>query len=164
MPAEPGSIADYDIVLSISEEAINRQLQLLYNKPVGGSADLPPPIPTPNSAAAPPPQSEYLINHELVIHLKDDDGNVDEKSGIKGHVECPTVKFTNVGTGSGSPSARISYKFKSDPSAGDAADSVFNYWSGFGPSAKLKSLNINGFTMFWQANLQRADIMDVMKG
>lgn len=32
MPAEFGTIADYDLVLSISEEAINNQLQLLYNR------------------------------------------------------------------------------------------------------------------------------------
>jgi hypothetical protein len=163
MTAAPGSIADYDIVLSISEAAINRQLQILYNTPISddSSDDLPPPTEVANGAPAAP--SKYLINHDLEIHLKDEDGNLDMEAGITAHIDPPTVTFNSFGKTNDFRTGRISFKFKKDGSSA-APDSFYKYWSGHGPTSKLKSFNLNGYTMSWLVKFGQHNIGDVMKG
>lgn len=178
MAAAPGSLADYDIVLSISEEAINRQLGLLYSKKItttGNPDDLPPPTPLEGGGAAAP--STYLINHDLEIHVTDTTGELDKKTGIFGHIECPTVSFTNVKQND-HRRVRVSFKFKRDESkvepavvdpkdvvpSIDCKDSMFWYWVVKGRTAIPTPQIINGWTMSWEARIGRRDIQDIMQG
>jgi hypothetical protein len=163
MPAEIGSLADYDAILSISEEAINRQLQLLYDKKIEVSDDLPPPTQTPVANGAPAAPSHYLINHELEIHLFDDQGILDEEEGLSGHIECPKISFTDVNLPNNFRTGKISFKFKKDPASANP-NSVFNYWSGRGRSATIKSVPLNEYTMSWEVNFGRFDVHNVMEG
>jgi hypothetical protein len=152
-----GSIAGYDLVLAISEEAINHQLQLLYDHEIP-SDDLSPP--TLVDGAAPPPQANYLINHNLSIHLKDPDTGEVLPTGIDGHIACPKISFP------ADPNhrlAQVTITFKSDEKA-TVHDSIYTYWDVSGMQPKIKKQNINGFTMSWQVDLTRQDIQDVQKG
>jgi hypothetical protein len=152
-----GSIAGYDLVLAISEEAINHQLQLLYDHEIP-SDDLPPPIPI--AGAAPPHQANYLINHNLSIHLKDPDTGEVLPTGIDGHIACPKISFpaaTNYRL------AQVTITFKRDENVA-VPDSIYTYWDVSGMQPKIKKENINGFTMSWQVDLARQDIQDVQKG
>ena len=55
MPIDQGTLAGYDQLLSISQEAVNRQLQVLY------LTEIEPPLPD---------GPTHLINHEMHFHLK----------------------------------------------------------------------------------------------
>ncbi|KUJ19605.1 uncharacterized protein LY89DRAFT_496240 [Mollisia scopiformis] len=160
--ATPGTLAEYDIILSISEEAINRQFQILYDKKIdekGGA--LPPPPGMEQDGVAPPPPSKYLINHELEIHLAEEglsgQPEIDYESGIIGHTKCPKVSFKDSGT---SNKGRISFEFERVETAKEP-DSVFKYWVGKGKAAETRSQVINGYTMSWEVNLGQKNIQDI---
>ncbi|CAM1505030.1 Fc.00g106670.m01.CDS01 [Cosmosporella sp. VM-42] len=70
MSYEPGTIVGYDQLLTISQEAINRQLEALYRSPVR-------PVITDGP--------KYLINHEM--RLNSDWGE------IRGYICCPKIEF-----------------------------------------------------------------------
>jgi hypothetical protein len=114
MPHATGSIADYDLVLSISAEAINRQFKVLYDTPINTIKDLPPPKPTKVEGAAQPPQTEHLINHRLDIHI-DNKGKPNKHRGLRSFIECPWVEFDNLKTKVNDyRTAKISIKFKKE--------------------------------------------------
>jgi hypothetical protein len=157
--ATPGTLAEYDIVLSISEEAINRQFKLLYDKKIPEGSALPPPPGMEAEGIAPPPRSKYLINHDLEIHIASEglDGKpeIDYEEGIIAHIKCPNSGTSNKG--------RIEFEFQRDESA-DKPDSVFAYWVGKGKSAQIKSQVINGYTMSWEVDVGQKNIQDIMGG
>ena len=72
----PGdTIAGYDMVLSISQDAINKQMQMLYDHKLDTTA-FRPAHPVKGGKAAPP--AEYAINHKLYIQVggyQDDESN-----------------------------------------------------------------------------------------
>jgi hypothetical protein len=112
MPHAEGSIADYDLVLSISAEAINRQLKVLYDTKIKDITDLPPPKPTKINGAMPAPQTEHLINHRLDIHI-DKKGKPNPKLGLSAFIECPTIEFDNLASKVNDyRTAKVSIKFK----------------------------------------------------
>ena len=69
--AAPGYISKFNMVLSISEVAINRQLKYLYDTP------------------APKPQTEYLIKYNLDIEVNVVDGE------LHGFIEPPKVSWAD---------------------------------------------------------------------
>lgn len=107
-----GSISDYDLMLSISAEAINRQLKLLYNTEIKSSNDLPPPKPTKVAGASPAAPAEYFINHRLEMHI-DKKGKPNPNYGLSAFIECPTVSFDNLNSKVNDyRTAKLSIKFK----------------------------------------------------
>jgi hypothetical protein len=68
MSATPGTIAGYDVVLSISEASINKGLQQLYNHELEHDFV---PVRTPVKGAAPAALSKYAINHDMIIQVAD---------------------------------------------------------------------------------------------
>lgn len=156
MAVTPGTIAEFDIILSISEEAINRQLNLLYDKKIEID-DLP--VPTEVENAAPAAPAQYLINHDLEIHLKDEDGELDMTAGISGHIKCPKISFTDVPAPNDFRTARMSFTFERVEGI-EKPDSTYTRWV----KGKPKSTPINGWTMSWLVKLGRNDIQNVMEG
>lgn len=162
----PGTIAEYDVVLSISEEAINRQFELLYKTPVDKLA-LPPPPGMEERGAAPPPPSKYLINHDLEIHIAapmpGGKSDIDYDEGIFGHIKPPRVSFKESGSEN---KARVTLEFERVESFNDEdkKDSIFAQWVGRGPNAKIESTTINGWTMSWDVRLGQTNIQDIMTG
>ena len=109
-PASESSdtLRGYDIVLSLSQEAINAQFRDLYNKPLPGGKVPPPPGLKKKFQPAPIP--EYYINHNLFIFPPPDPVpsplNPDEEPvgpqtaatslpplGLRAHIECPQFEF-----------------------------------------------------------------------
>jgi hypothetical protein len=156
MAVTPGTIAEFDIVLSVSEEAINKQLNLLYIKEIK-SDDLP--VPTKVKNAAPAAPAKYLINHDLEIHLEDEDGELDMEAGISGHIKCPKISFTDVPAPNDFRTARMSFTFEQVKDA-TKPDSTYSRWV----KGKPKRTPINGWTMSWLVKLGRKDIQNVMEG
>ncbi|KAK4693894.1 hypothetical protein P7C71_g3587, partial [Lecanoromycetidae sp. Uapishka_2] len=159
--ATSGSLAEYDVMLSISEEAINRQFKLLYNKEISTSDEVPPPSAIVLDDAASPPKAKYLINHEMEVHLayEEEDGKkaIDYDTGIFGHIRCPFISLNVSGS---SNTARISFRFKRDSNS-KQPDSIFAYWVGIGKQAKVKKEVINDYTMSWDVKLGQRDIQNV---
>ena len=157
MSHAPGSLADYDILISISDDAINRQLKQLYDHALE-SDDFP--APGEVDGAANPAQTQYLINHELVIHINDENGNPDAEAGLDAHVESPKVSFTDV-TPDDHRSVRIIFKFKEDASA-PVPNSVFKYRQSDGDAPT--EVVVNGYSMSWLASIQNHPINNVQEG
>jgi hypothetical protein len=92
MTFTPYTLAEYDAVLSVSEEAINKQMEELWNmkidppkddhaaKPKLPLSEVPGHATTKVEGHASPPRSYYMINHDISIHAlindTDDEGNV----------------------------------------------------------------------------------------
>lgn len=95
--ATAGSLAEHDMILSISEEAINRQFQLLYNKPIHDDKSLPPPPGTELSSGAVTAPAQYLINHDLWIYRqytnKSKQLAFDNQTGIFAHIKSPKISL-----------------------------------------------------------------------
>lgn len=156
MSVTPGTIAEFDIVLSVSEEAINKQLRLLYEKKIDDD-DLP--IPTEVEGAAPAAQAKYLINRDIEIHIKDEDGELDMQEGLSAHIKCPKISFTDVPAPNDFRTARMSFTFERVEGAANP-DSTYTRWV----KGKTKSDPINGWTMSWLVTIGRKDINNVMEG
>lgn len=175
----PGTLAGYDIVLSISAEAINEQFKTLYNKPLP-SDRLPPPAKFRNSKV-PMPRPTYFINHDLKIFPKDEpaegeeqqEGDEEEEEeeeeldesmmeGIDGHIECPVISFHPEKRGV----AIISIRFFRDETVEDPEkqDSVLRHWKFVRGKPKMHKVILNGWTFSWEADIAQRDIDDVIEG
>ncbi|KAJ3535988.1 hypothetical protein NM208_g6909 [Fusarium decemcellulare] len=157
-----GTLSEFDIVLSISEEAINRQFKKLYDTKIDQGGPLPPPPGLEDLGVAPPVKTEYLINHDLQIHLAEmgDNGpEVDYEAGIVGHIRSPKIDLHNTSTPN---TARISLTFEQVDGT-ETPNSVYNYWVGKGRNAKIKTTVINEWTMSWEAKLGQANIKNIVE-
>ncbi|ORX91991.1 hypothetical protein K493DRAFT_409035 [Basidiobolus meristosporus CBS 931.73] len=160
----PGTLAGYDIVLSVSEEAVNAQLQKLYDTPITRG---PLPLPTKMKGYAPLPQTQYLINHDFSLHELTKSG-APRKDGIEAHIACPKVRFRAPPESTGAVCHRSAYLeliFRRDESAPEGKkDSVFTFWNTDGDDGPfLDKQVINDYTVTWQVNLGRKHISDVQK-
>ena len=152
-----GSVANYDIILSITQDTINDQLRLLYDKVIPGpGGSLLPPTATGSKQVKRP---KYLINHDLEIHPTDEFGDENPDIGISAHLECPTITFHDVKTPFDYRTARVAFKFRRDESA-STPDSRYTITKG----GVRYHADLNGYTMSWNVSLGRRDIQDVLAG
>ena len=165
MPIDPGTLGGYDIVLAISQEAVNRQLEALY------LTEVDPPILN---------GPKYLIDHEMHFHQKFESGAF-ARWGIDGYVCCPKVDFgggTIDDTDDVYRVARITFKFRKaekdelsrkDREEGKLEDSVYRFLVIDGvdeetgmPKSRLEERIINGMEISWEAVVARKEIANVM--
>ncbi|KUJ14210.1 uncharacterized protein LY89DRAFT_736258 [Mollisia scopiformis] len=147
-----GSIADYDLILSISAEAINRQFKILYDTKIRTSDDFKPPSPL----AAP---AEYLLYHRLEIHL-DKKGKPNPNYGLSAFIDCPQVSFDGLASKVNDyRTAKISIKFIKEGNV----DSKFKepYITEV-MQIEIQETIVTGWTMSWEVKLGRHDIQDIM--
>lgn len=170
----PNTLNEFDIVLSISEAAINAQFLHLFLTPLptldanGNPVDAPPQKPD-------DPEPEYLISHKLVLKPF-----AKGAEGLFGWIECPRVDFVNL-----SPSAdkkrtvKVIFKFLDNAPdfAGDEErgipaydpkyNSVFKAWNNEELDDEgrptLFEIPLNGHSVTFEASLGRADIQQVME-
>lgn len=128
----PNTLSGYDIVLSLSQEAINAQFRELYDKPLPSNKV---PLPAKLAGHEPVPEPEFYINHHMKIvpPLPPPEAKEQPKSengvevldtpaewsaavlkyppGIRAHIECPYFEIhpTNPNT------LIMSIKFKALP-------------------------------------------------
>ncbi|KAL8823006.1 MAG: hypothetical protein Q9191_006269 [Dirinaria sp. TL-2023a] len=150
--ATTGSLAEHDIILSISEEAINRQFSLLYNKPIHTDKSLPPPPGTKLSSGAVTAPAQYLINHDLQIYRqytnKQKQLAFDKQTGIFAHIKCPKISLQTDEVNT----ATITFEFQRVEGAA-APDSEFRSWVGAPPDMEVVPQSINGWTMSWKVRI-----------
>ncbi|KAF2133763.1 hypothetical protein P153DRAFT_380945 [Dothidotthia symphoricarpi CBS 119687] len=158
MASNINALANYDIVLAISNEAINAQFEELYRKEL--PEDLLPPDFEPGDQVALPRPSHY-INHDFKVLIKED-GVEDEQElqGIDGHIKCPVVTIHPEKSGV----AIVSLTFEHDESVSetDKKDSFLQHLVVEKRQASINRLNINGWTFSWECSIAIKDIDDVM--
>ena len=166
----PNTFAGFDVVVSISEEAVNSQLSRLYNTTLATEGRLIPSSKLKNFK--PLPASQHLINHQLSLHLINKKASTPEnivyrKTGIDGFIDCPKVRFRpeeyDAATGNAVEKYKRAYleiKFKRDVITG--ADSTMTYYDeDAGENAKLV---LNDCTMVWGVKIGSKDVVNVMEG
>jgi hypothetical protein len=163
-----GSMRGFDIVLALSEEAINASLQKLYDTEIE-QGSLPPPTEIPDFA--PLPQATHFINHRLSLHRlnskKSKPGSpVYLEAGIEGWIECPKVRFRPildlgqaVTADARYKNASVELKFTSGP---DGQNSTVKYFDREMGDYDIKILD--GMTMAWSVKIGRLDVQDIMNG
>ncbi|KAG5796115.1 hypothetical protein H9Q69_004848 [Fusarium xylarioides] len=165
MPIEPGTLAGFDQLLTISQEAVNAQLEVLYNTEVD------PPIkdgPT------------HLINHELHFHAKkklSSGKEVIAKDGLDGWILCPKVEFGGQKVTDEVDKYRLAvirFKFRKaedwelDDNPGKNRDSVFRYKEVVDQDEdgrdvfEWPEVVINGWEISWRVLIDSQNIQDVM--
>ncbi|KAK0725279.1 hypothetical protein B0H67DRAFT_550884 [Lasiosphaeris hirsuta] len=90
----PDTFADFDIVVSISEETFNGQLFKLYGTKLTQERLVPP---SKAKCLKPLPASKHLINRHLSLHLINKKASTPEKivyrnMGIEDFIHCPKVR------------------------------------------------------------------------
>lgn len=171
MPIDPGTLAGYDQLLSISQEAINRQLKTLY------LTEVDPPMPD---------GPQYLINHEMHFHVKkqlpNGKGVVNAREGLDAFVCCPQVDFggeTITDKADKYRQAIIKFKFRraedweitdEERKKSRTEDSVLVYKELYDQDEdgndrfRYPEVVINGWEISWSVLIDRQDIQDVFKG
>ena len=165
----PATLAGYDIVLAISEEAVNAQLQKLYETRIT-RGPLPPPGKPKKFASA--PQATHLINHDFVLHEmvlhKKKQTWEEAKHGIDGHILCPRIRFRprkDADAKMQFRSAFVEITFMRDESASEGKqDSILKYWDVQSSPPELTDVVINDYTMSWQVDVMQEHIKNVMEG
>jgi hypothetical protein len=144
---EPSYIEKYDQILSISQDAINRQLLHLYNTPVPMKG-LPPPT------SGPQPLREYLISRTLNMSIPENSSS----GKIAGKIACPTVSWDNL-KASDNRTVRMTIKF--------LAGSTFRYYvvdlAKDPPSVKEENFDIVDYTFSFEASLGQKDIRHIQE-
>ena len=161
--ATTGSLAEHDIILSVSEEAINRQFQLLYNKPIHTDKSLPPPPGTKLPSGAVTAPAQFLINHDLRIYRQYTDKAkqlaFDNKTGIFAHIKPPKISLQTDEVNT----ATVTFEFVRVEGAA-APDSEFRSWLGAFPDMEVTAESINGWTMSWKVRIGEHKFGDIEKG
>ncbi|KAK3370405.1 hypothetical protein B0H63DRAFT_564577 [Podospora didyma] len=164
----PGSIAGFDVVVSISEEAVNGQLLKLYKTPLTEQRLIPP---SKLKNFKPLPASKHLINHQLSLHLLNKSASTPEKpvyrkTGIDSFIDCPKVRFRpeeyDPAVGNAVDKYKKAYleiKFKRDDVTGK--DSTLVYYDQ--DKEENATLVLNDCTMVWGVKIGRKDVENVLK-
>lgn len=170
----PHTLAGYDVVLSVSVEAVNNQMQFLYNKELPDDR-LPPPQELEGQEPLPPAQ--HFINHHFQIFPKDpeeeEDDDEDEgvtsgesdnsdREGIDGHILAPRVAMHPNKPGV----VILTLRFHRDETVIDESkrDSVLQLWRRGKRKPQIKRTVINGWTLSWESSVAQKDIDDVVEG
>jgi hypothetical protein len=172
MPFTPGTVAEYDMLVQVTEQSINDQLKMLYWTETSTAAGVPtlPDLPVDGENIV-PTQKKYLIDHDLIIKDVEDDEEMDG-SGIYAHIACPTISFPDRQT------ARLNFRFGKIN-----ADATVDCPTELDPNTKTTEadsrlvtqkivknkiadvyVNLNGFSMSFEANLDRKDFTNVADG
>jgi hypothetical protein len=161
--ATTGALAEHDMILSISEEAINRQFQLLYNKPIVTGPGLPPPPGLKRPSGAPTAAPKHYISHDLTIQKQyreeDESMGWDADLGIFAHVKCPRISFSEPEQNM----ARVTFEFEQVPGTAKP-DSEYRYEVGSSRRRAIKSKPINGWSMSWRVKIAERQFKNVFEG
>lgn len=168
MPFTAGTVAEYDLLVQITDKNINDQLCALYWTEVDSSTQPLPDTSLDGAPSAPCPREGYLIRHDLVINAVRK-GKINPRCGIFAHITCPTISFPD------RPTARLNFKFgRINPDGTvDCPTQLDPNKTPSGADSFLKSqeidegeivdvlVSLNGFSMSFSANLGRKDFMEV---
>lgn len=167
MGIDEGTLHGYDLVIAISQEAIDKQLEKLYLTEVSNPVEGGP---------------KFLIDHELHLHKKftTDDGQLlTAKTGLDAFVYCPKIDLCGDSTKPNHNVAKVKFKFRrAEPGevtereklAGKSEDSILTYEviTGYDEEGRTKYdrkyLVVNDWEISWEATVTKEEIVDVLKG
>ncbi|KAM7211511.1 hypothetical protein V8F06_013104 [Rhypophila decipiens] len=154
--ATPGTLAEFDLVLSVTEASLNAQFMRLFLTPL------------------PDDDSKFLINHSMVLKT-----SPNSKAGIFGSIECRQVHMDLPDVPTNARVVRLAFKFltnspgstgdpkKGIPAYGDYSllnptyDSVFKWWDESKGDPELQEQTINGWTFSFECSLGQANIQQI---
>lgn len=164
MGIDAGTLGGFDLALAISQEAVNVQLEKLYETEV---------------EAPVPGGPKYLIDREFHLHKVITTKSGERKAaraGLDAFVYCPKIDFQGDNQ-STSGIARVIYKFRKavpgevsseDLKAGVLEDSVIRYQvpddvddegnTTYKPATKV----VNDWEMSWEAVVTKKEMRDVL--
>ena len=158
------TIAGFDSVISISQEAINKQLEVLYKTPVKNPEKKGP---------------RFLIDHEMHFHrlLKNKTGGfVPSKDGLDAYVSCPIIDFSGDklrDKNERMTTARISFTFRSslqiDGPGPSGVKSIYFVKEEVvdedgSTETKYEPKDVTGWTMSWEGKVGQKDIANTLHG
>jgi hypothetical protein len=159
---DPTTLKAFDMAVAISEEALNKQLDLLYHTPVK-------PLPLPEPGTTQPAQ-EYLIQRAVRMHYPEtgpDGEEIESDAGIDGWIAPPAITIH----ARDKMSSTVTLKFipNPDPNAtGDLNTSyVYQQIVRNKEGKKViedKKININNWTISWDCDLRATNIQAVQEG
>ncbi|KAG8708319.1 hypothetical protein FRC08_018965 [Ceratobasidium sp. 394] len=154
----PGTLHEFDMVLSLTEASINAQFMALYKTPISNSN---------HDNKATPGNSKYLIAHRFAVTKPE------SQVGIDGYIECPRVDMNLGDSNKMKRTIRVVLSFlknepgtKANPVKGTPAydpkyDSFFEYWDSDKDDKKLVKQRLNGWRFTFEAGLGKADIQQI---
>jgi hypothetical protein len=154
-PFPPSEAPGYDILLSLSQKRLQKQLQKLYTTSIDPPPGSPPQVP-----------KQYLISHQLRLLLprtsKKDPSRVFtdvERVGILGHILCPEIILVP----GKNRLARLKFTFTTaadgDFKAPYSTDSVLQQ---FDEDNKIYTTKINGWSFSFEVDLSTSKPMHIM--
>ncbi|KAF2001296.1 hypothetical protein P154DRAFT_575362 [Amniculicola lignicola CBS 123094] len=157
----PGTLKGFDMLLAISQPAINDQLRFLYDTPKEDS------LPIPGTSMI----QDYLISHKISMHtplideetnalMLDEQGSVlYDKCGVDGWISCPAVTIQENGV----TRVQFSFIFSSEAPEG-TGDTLYTYRSiGRYGNTILKTRSLTGWKVSWEADLRVQEIDSMAK-
>jgi hypothetical protein len=165
LSADPTTLRAFDMVVAISEDAINKQLDLLYNTPAETL-----PLPQPGTQQ---PTQKFLLSHAVSMHypilgldgkpkLNPDGTPKISKTGIDGWIAAPKVKINS--RKNLSATVILTFIKNPDPNATGNVDTTYSTYDGEGEDAELVTLNIDNWSVSWDADLSSTDIQKIEEG
>ena len=158
----PATLKAFDMAVAISEEALNKQLDLLYHTPVN-------PLPLPEPGTVPPLQ-EYLIQRNVRMHypkINADGTEGDSDEGIDGWIAPPAITIH----ARDKMSSTVTLKFiqNPDPNASGDLNTYYLYEEIVRNKegkkvVEDKKININNWTVSWDCDLRPANIQGIQEG
>lgn len=147
---DPGTLAGYDQVLSISVEAINAQLETLYD--IENSS-------TENDAP------QHLINHELDMVLPRD-----KEQTVRAYIKAPQIfidSFYDHDVRARRTVANIKFTFQKAPSdykSKDESKGEDSIWTYKTDDGRYVNFNINGWEMTWRTEIGNKAVKNIVEG
>ena len=161
----PGYLSQFDMVLSISQDAMNRQLRHLYDTPLPGQPLSNPTITkrtlSSSHSLKKTPETEYLISHTLDIETPDGLSELSAKIG------SPKVSWDNLSIAA-SPGRTIKMTFPflegSTIKKWKVDENAKKREKHGPPQLKEVSTSVKGYSMSFEASIGRSDIKKVEEG
>ena len=160
-PFPPEDKHGYDIIVSLSQKQLQRQLEDLYNTPLP-TASLPPPGTTLSDGP-----KEFLISHQLRVLLPRTSLRNpqrvyadDEREGILAHIACPEITLVP------GKYRVVQLKFKLTAVPEGSAEKPFSANSVVQvlDDGKTYPITINDWTFSFEADLSTSAPMHIMNG
>ena len=167
MGIDAGTLHGYDLVIAISQEAIDLQLEKLYGTEVSNPV---------------PGGPKFLIDHELHLHEKvpvEGGQMIQLRTGLDAFVYCPKIDLCGDSTQPNNNVAKVKFKFRrAEPGEvtererldGKSEDSILTHevFKGYDrrgkPDYDEKQEVINEWEISWEATVTKQEIADVLKG
>ena len=174
LSSDLNTLKGYDMVLSLSMEAINSQFRNLYDHPIPNGKI--PVQPRPLNGFNSGPVPEYYIDHYLEIIPKQPDKLERPIAHLKGHIECPkfrisetkpntlimSIQFKKSVSSSDQIATRVG--LNPEPTSRNKPEKLQSWLYYSAKELENEKEVLDGWTVSWEVGVSSADIGNIMDG